>query len=213
MKTMHRTERGFTLIELMIAMLISLIIAAAAIQLFQNSLNAVTRANEIQRNQQTLLAIVEHLLPRIRQADTVTADPDDASEGGLYISRKASDTAPGHACTGAPLSAGDSVTERYYIDDDDDLWCESTIGSASPTTEIVAFDIAGLALNRSYEDTTDDGRGDVIYESAFPGTQAIVGVELVIEQPLPDGGTRAVPFHVALRNNTLTGRNENEDFE
>jgi len=220
MKTMDMTERGFTLIELMIAMLISLIIAAAAIQLFQYSLNAVNRANEIQRSQQTLLATVEHLLPRIRQANTVTmtANPKGPSAPlGLSLTRNASGASPGHDCTGAPLGAGTEVEEFYYSDGKD-LYCivDGNISGEAP----VAFDIVGFGLLVSYQDSNGDGRvnpgpaptPDIHHNSGFPNDDDIIGVELEIEQSLTDGKTRKVPLHVALRNNTLAGRNEQGDF-
>lgn len=212
MKVINVPSQGFTLIELMIGMLISLVIAAGAIQLFQYALSATNRANEVQRSQQTLLATIEHILPRIRQARMVTDEnPSDPDEHGLLLARYASDINPGHDCTGATVSAGVEVKEFYYSNGED-LYCDS-----DGNTAVVAFNITGFRLNISYQDNNNDGRfdagdGDTEHTSAFPDNNQIVGVELEIEQPLVDGGTRTVPLHVALRNNALAGRNKKGDF-
>ncbi|WP_323750904.1 PilW family protein [Marinobacter sp.] len=203
---MKQSASGFTLIELMIAMLIGLVVSAGAIQMFQHAMTQTNRANEIQRTQQTLLATIEHVIPRIRTASVVSPDPDDANGNGLQITRTASSTNPGNNCTGAPNTAGAVVVERYFISGQD-LNCES-----NGQTAVVAFDIVSFNLNRLYEDTNGDGRGDTTHTKPLPNSGVMVGAEITIEQPLVDGGSRIIPMHIALRNNALANRNKRGDF-
>lgn len=201
------SSAGFTLIELMIAMLIALVVSAGAIQLFSQSIAATTRASEIQQGQQTLLAVIEHMLPRIREANTLNSNPDDPNHLGLQITRRASNVSPGYNCTGAPVGAGANVTERYYSDGTD-LLCES-----DGRTVTVAFNITGISVNQVFEDTTEDGRGDTAHSTGpFPEGETIMGAEILIEQPLVDNQSRTIPLHIALRNNVMQARNKNGDF-
>jgi prepilin-type N-terminal cleavage/methylation domain-containing protein len=131
---MHvRDQRGFTLVELLVAMMISTIVMGAAVAILAIILNDNRYDNlrtEAQANAQTM---VDRLSRELRSGSA----PSGGSAGLLAkatsydISFETVNAMPGSAPPGNPAN---QIWVRYCLDGNDTLWRQSTTASSTTST-------------------------------------------------------------------------------
>ncbi len=192
--------RGFSLVELMIAMVIALIVSAGAFTMIAQVAATANDSRAVDNAQQTLLTTYEALLPVLREARNVSAIDADSGEG-LRVERRAPASGGGiRDCTGADTPAGADFTEFYQVDGEGVLICRNADGEEAQ----VAYGIRGLRLDRVYRDA--DGNGIANAPEDTDSGDPVVGIEVALTQDWVDERERTTRFHVALRNASLAAR-------
>lgn len=142
---MHRS-RGFSLVELMVALLIGLVIILGAGQLFLTGFQNFKKVEELSDKQAALMFAADVLIRDIRRADSIEGT-DAGEEGELQI------------------TLADGATRKYYLDrhDDEDraiwsLYLEEG-GSKEPVVQGFSSDSAFSAV--------EDGASDGLYVITF----------------------------------------------
>lgn len=138
-----RKSKGFSLVELMVAMLLGLLITGAALQLFLANQQSFALQQTLSRVQENGQLFVRFLVADLRRAglerDGVAALPD---EKGVRFA--ASDTVPGSAngtdydrltlgyhglsdCEGSVASDLTEVVNTYFVNSDAELVCQGNL--------------------------------------------------------------------------------------
>lgn len=102
---MRRSESGFTLVELMVAMTIGTVIVLGAGQLFLTTFQTFRIVDELSRKQEALIFITEALVQDVRSATHIDVEPN---EGPNNAAMKFS-LHPGDDCN------KDELLERIYF--------------------------------------------------------------------------------------------------
>lgn len=103
---MRRSESGFTLVELMVAMTIGTVIVLGAGQLFLTTFQTFRIVDELSRKQEALIFITEALVQDVRSATHIDVEPN---EGPNNAAMKFS-LHPGGDC-----DIQDDLLERIYF--------------------------------------------------------------------------------------------------
>jgi Tfp pilus assembly protein PilW len=128
---------GFTLLELLIAALLTVVISTAALSFFVRSNQQYFSQEDISETQQSLRASTQEIIKQIRMAgfnipDTVNAIEIDSIAG-------APDTITVHR---------DTFEIRFYIDNSGDSLHPNLIKEVNGTSSIFATDISDLSASR-----------------------------------------------------------------
>lgn len=142
---MQQAQRGFSLVEMMVALVLGLIIIAGAGKILLANQAAFTMQRAVSEMQENAAFVMTQLSENISKAQTVTGD--DAKFPATTTLLAASDeltlSYPARVaeidCEGGAVAAGGTVTNRYYIADDNGLpglFCD---GSADADTTGVSM--------------------------------------------------------------------------
>lgn len=134
-------QNGFSLIELMIAMMISLVLVFACASLYTSLKSTITISQNLAKVQESLRGSYYLLSRSIRQAESVTVSGAIGSNQSLtvvYAEPPASGAI--YNCLGNPITAsGDSET---YSSDGNGLYCDDGSGP-----QLIALDVERLGFS------------------------------------------------------------------
>lgn len=148
----YPTQRGFSLVELMVALVIGMIILLGAGQLYVTLRQNQQRAEDIGARQDTLLFVSSTLLRDIRTAKAITADANNPSKLMLTIDGSRSED----YCA---RSGGDDDVELTYVFDRDQegvsvvALCPGGTVTGTLATDIRDFEVMPMANDTSYRVT------------------------------------------------------------
>lgn len=195
---------GFTLVELMIAMVLGLLVVLGGQQGYL-ALSGINQQIEGHRAQtEALLFASATLRERVQTAGFGIggqAITGTATEVTVFYARDEADaaTAPLVDCLGRPVtSATGVVADRFYVEQDA-LFCESSVAGVA-TAERLSAGIAQLAISYRYPDAGGlvafhaDPPADAIQWTGVSAVRATISIRA---DRLPD---RALNTTVALRN-------------
>ena len=129
----HRSQRGFSLIELMISLVVGLIVSGAAVALVASIIKSNSDTVRATRLTQELRATVEVIAREVRRARSVSDPIDNVSRSALTQVR---------ACNTVDVSTAGCVTYGYD--------CSVTAGVTTGT-----FNAVGLAGGKVYLKTSN----------------------------------------------------------
>lgn len=144
-------NKGFSLIELMVAMVVGLIIVLGAGQLFLTVFQTNRQVNILSEKQAALNFAVETLLKDIRRATAITWDADDSTLALILPNI-------GDIPTTSGCDIGDSVAKAYRVrESDSGGWalevaqeCSTTIPVAGFEEIVTAFLEDGLSVDNTF---------------------------------------------------------------
>ena len=192
---MHAKERGFSLVELLVAMAVGLLLTLLVANLFVGSRNTNTATDEVSRMQESIRFAYQMLTRSIRHAgyrSDPSSDPTlvftganlavTGTEGSgvnpdtLTVSFQGSGTGAGLSdlsvmdCLGRPFDQNVTVVNTFFIQNGANgapaLWCTSNAGGVA-TAEVVP-DVDNMQV--LYGEDTD---ADVIPNRFVPITQVL----------------------------------------
>lgn len=172
----HRTEAGYTLLELLIALFLGLFLIGGAIQIYLSSKQAYDELDRVTYLQENLRYITDTLTREFRHVD--------AAPGAAWETNDEITVDRDYDCSGGTSSP--PYTLRYYIDDadgdgtDDTLYCDDG-GTPSPVISHVDTMTVTLINN-------DDGN------------PVGMRLEFVLEDTSFSSNSYEVDFTVAFRN-------------
>jgi prepilin-type N-terminal cleavage/methylation domain-containing protein len=148
-------ERGFTLIEILVALLITSLLMAAIVALFTSFIDDNrydTLRDDSQANAQT---IVDRISRDLRTASAPSVGASTISKAGAYdLVFQAVNATPGSAPSG---NAQNEMWERYCLDSNYTLWRQTTSPSSSASTSSTAPDTSACPSTNSAWVTTSSG--------------------------------------------------------
>jgi type II secretory pathway pseudopilin PulG len=128
---------GFTLLELLIAALLTIVISTAALSFFVRSNQQYFSQEDISETQQCLRASTQEIIKQIRMAGFNIPDSINAIEIDSIMG--APDTITVHR---------DTFEIRFYVDNSGDSLHPNLIKEVNGTTSIFATDISNLSASR-----------------------------------------------------------------
>lgn len=193
----HRGQRGFSLVELMVAMVLSLFLVGGVILMYTSGKAAINDGQRLSRLQEDMRFAVEFMVRDIRQ-------------GGYCVTRCAlvgadDDNFAQIFSGGTRSTSGDELHILYEIPEDPARDCR---GVNPPST----ID-ANVALNRytfsesslrCKDQALVDGVSNLQFAEIRDGEGNLVGVEVTLGfDPGGEFGTRQMSYVVAFRNRIL----------
>jgi prepilin-type N-terminal cleavage/methylation domain-containing protein len=110
----NKKQSGFSLVELMVALLIGLLVSLGAYQVFLVSLNSFSRLEKLSRIQESLRFLPDTLAVDIRSADSISREPEAPAEAFSRLVAHFSGRSNDPYCAG-----GESLnTVAYEFDED-----------------------------------------------------------------------------------------------
>jgi len=222
--------RGFSLVELMIAMVLGLILLGGVIAAFVSATGSLAVNREMDRSQESLRFVVTLLTDEIRQAmrpgtgtytipiEVSPDGPDHRQESQeIKIRYRVFNTGEAVHCDGQPvtvLEADDPpVLEKTFSVQGDALHCVSTDGSITGTADL-AFGLRRIRIEEWIESRTAADAAYTGYELLSPPRRfmsdlaeedglGLVGVRLLVEHDHVGDESQTVVVTVALRNSIL----------
>ena len=217
---------GFSLVELLIAMVLGLILLAGVGGVFVSATGSIAVNRELDRSQETLRFAASLLTSELRQASLL---PDPANPGFPDLDSRPVEVAnvdddglnqaitvrylvvnSGEAihCDGTGVDGGSSLEKTFAVDEDGDLVCTSTVDGG--VTESTARLVSGLSRIRV--DTwigtpaAPDAYQQIEYGSLADleaADNTLIGVRYRLEHERVAGQAQAFVLTVALRNQVL----------
>ncbi|MEH6453299.1 MAG: prepilin-type N-terminal cleavage/methylation domain-containing protein [Psychromonas sp.] len=183
-------QAGFTLIELMVAMVISLTLIFACTTLYSSLKSSITVAQKLSNAQESLRGAFYLMSRSVRQADDI-----EVSGASLTVSFATPPTAVEiYGCLGNLVTSGS--TDTYYLGTSG-LYCDDGHGAAI-SDQLIALNINELILEESGAlGTTATGQG---YNGVI--------VQLQIDEVSAALGTDGLRFNLALRQKVLANLSE-----
>jgi prepilin-type N-terminal cleavage/methylation domain-containing protein len=178
-------QAGFSLIELLVAMLISLTLIFACTALYSSLKNSIQTAQKLATAQESLRGAYYLMSRSLRQADDMEVSGAELTVS--YVSPPSGVVI--FSCLGNEISSGS--TDTYYLDVSG-LYCDDHSGVVA-SEQLIALNINGLILEESGAiDTTSTGTG---YNGVI--------VTLKIDEVSAALGTNGLKFNLALRQKVL----------
>jgi prepilin-type N-terminal cleavage/methylation domain-containing protein len=223
-----RFQRGLSLIELMIGMVLGLVLMGGVITIFVGTAGTFALNRELDRSQENLRFVVTYLAQELRQAaripDDGVNDPfppvaviaDDEPEGTQTVIIRYPVVNFGEAvhCNGQPV-AGDVWLEKSFSVDNGVLRCQSQTRVRTPAGDTLnIFDpvnvVSGVRRIR-IEEWLESDVAPAAYDvesKLLSGLETeaglgLVGVRLLVETDHVRGATQTFVVTVALRNTVL----------
>lgn len=122
-------QRGMSLVELMVAMVLGLIVMGGIVAIFVGASGSFGMGRELDRSQENLRFAVSVLLPEFRHATRILESPTGPAwapieaephqtEGSQVITVRYPVVASGDAfhCDGDPVTAGEVLEKRFWVD-------------------------------------------------------------------------------------------------
>ncbi len=200
-----RNQRGFTLIELMIASLIGLIVMGGLMNLFITTNRSVALSDSLAQNQETGRFAMEYLTKFIRQAG-YTEDYTQQSLPFLFIPHGRAGNAGYISCTAEPESLacsannpgnirGDRLSIPFDVNPGEEARsCTGTIVQGSDTTEYyvnVFWVSATAANNRELRCQTYDKGANAWHDNAVTIINNVESMEFQVGLALNDTSKHA----------------------
>lgn len=137
----HLRQSGFSLIELMIAMVLGLVIVMGTASFYSTLRGTIVEANRLERAQESLRTVAQIMGRSLHQGEAVTVTPQSLIV--TYGSIQAGDQVLG--CLGRSRANGDSDTFTF---ENNNVLCSDGGGPA----QVIATNIASLSMstNGSY---------------------------------------------------------------
>lgn len=137
----HLRQSGFSLIELMIAMVLGLVIVMGTASFYSTLRGTILEANRLERAQESLRTVAQIMGRSLHQGEAVTVTPQRLTV--TYGSIQAGDVVLG--CLGRSRANGDSDTFTF---ENNNVFCSDGAGAA----QVIATNIASLSMstNGSY---------------------------------------------------------------
>ena len=186
-----RKSKGFSLVELMVAMLLGLLITGAALQLFLANQQSFALQQTLSRVQENGQLFVRFLVADLRRAglerDGVAALPD---EKGVRFA--ASGTVPGSAngtdydrltlgyhgtsdCEGSVASGLTEVVNTYFVNSDAELVCQGNLTGGDGV--VLLDDVEAFEVLYGIEENTDGYANVSRYvEAGSQGSSPVIAV-------------------------------------
>jgi len=222
--------RGFSLVELMIAMVLGLILLGGVIAAFVSATGSLAVNREMDRSQESLRFVVTLLTDEIRQAMRpgtgtytipieVSPDGPDVSQE-ITIRYRVFNTGEAVHCDGHPVTVPEAdappILEKTFSVDGDALVCvsnDSNDGSVTRTANL-AFGLRRIRIEEWLESRTATDAAYTGYELLSPPRQfmsdlaeedglGLVGVRLLVEHDHVGDESQTFVVSVALRNSIL----------
>ncbi|WP_372882289.1 PilW family protein [Psychromonas sp.] len=175
-------QGGFTLIELMVAMVISLTLIFACTVLYSSLKSSISTAQELAKAQESLRGAYYLLSRSVRHAGSVAV-----GTSGALITTYGASPASGdkiYSCLGNDDRVSGS-TDTYWSEDND-LYCDDEIDKQKIALGVTGFTFTTI----SHANST----GDIIYD----------GVEVTMEiDGMPSSYAGGLTFTLALRQKVL----------
>lgn len=182
-------QAGFTLIELMIAMIISLVLVFACTTLYSSLKNSIAVAQDLGNAQESLRGAFHLMARSVRQAKTFTL-VGASGAAATELRTIYGETPTGemiYSCLGNPRSEDD---EDVFFSDVEGLYCDDDgIGSGAPA-QLIALNVEEINFE-NISGNNDDG----------------LNVRIKIAG-MPDTYSNGLSFKLALRQKILFELNE-----
>jgi len=185
-----RSERGFSLIEMLLAMAIGSIVMAAIVNMFVNQRKAYAIREQVTEMQQNARTGIDFL---VRELTMAGYDPAGTAGAGIVAATATSIQFTMDVSKNGVIEADENVTFLLYDDGaDNDLDLGRRVNGA---TELIAENIQALSLLYTLADgSTTDAPAD-------PGQIRAVDVSLTSRTKYSDA---KFPFNQGYRNQTLS---------
>ena len=158
MKRNNKAQKGLTLVELMIGMLLGIIITTGAINVFINSVKGQSDNLNLTRLNQDLRAMMDIMVRDIRRAGFLTSDPVnnfDALKSNIFF---------GATTDIAVYDSGQCIVYSYNRDNDSPPVITVEAGSVG-SNERLGFKLSGTALQMRRTGTTNADCSNTSWES------------------------------------------------
>lgn len=204
--------KGFTLIELMIALVLSLFLLGAILLIFFSAQNSANRAEQLSRVQENIRFASDLIVRDVRNAG-FRDDPSASIAFGveinqeyLHISENGDELTIRYAGRGScaePFDTVRLVTNRYFVDPQGQLACQGNLaGGFAPSGDPVPLvgGLSAISFSMLCPDGGDDCecRYNSLTLSGVDG--ACIGVEMALTFEVLDGEQRTLTLRAALRN-------------
>lgn len=182
-----RMQRGFTLVELMIALVLSLFLVGGVILMYGSGRAAIDDGQRLSRLQENMRFAAEFMIRDIRQAGFCTTETNCAQ------------VEPNFAVV---IASPPELRVRYVIPEADRRDCTGTaLSSGEITTN--RYTLSGGSL-RCNNQALIDGVNSLQFQEIRDGGNNLIGVEVILGfDPGGTFGTQEMSFVVALRNRIL----------
>lgn len=214
-------QRGFSLVELMIAMVLGLILLGGISVVFVSATGSLALNREMDRSQESLRFVTILLTDEIRQAVRIAQGPagpflmpievaPDAPDVSQTITIRYPVVRTGESihCNGTPVAGGIDF-ERTFSVVNGALRCTSgPVGGPVVSTEDLAFGLRRIRIEEWLESPTapDDyalNTRTSMADLAPNDGLGVVGVRLLVEHDHVQGGSQTFVVTSALRNSVL----------
>lgn len=193
----HRGQRGFSLVELMVAMVLSLFLVGGVILMYTSGKAAINDGQRLSRLQEDMRFAVEFMVRDIRQ-------------GGYCVTRcglvGAEDDNFAQIFSGSTRGAsGNDLRIRYEIPEDPARDCRGVNppSTIDPNVALNRYTLAEGSL-RCNNQALVDGVSNLQFAEIRDGEDNLVGVEVTLGfEPGGEFGTQQMTFLVAFRNRVL----------
>ena len=214
-------QRGFSLVELMIAMVLALILLGGVSAVFVSATGSLAINREMDRSQESLRFVVNLMTEELRQAVRISQGPagpflmpvevapdSPAVSQTITIRYPVVNTGEAVHCNGTPVLGGTDF-ERTFSVVNGALRCTSgPVGGAVVSTEDLAFGLQRIRIEEwiesptapnDYALTSHPSMADLADNDGL----GLVGVRLLIEHDHVQGTTQTFVVTSALRNSVL----------
>ena len=214
-------QDGFSLVELMIAMVLGLILLGGVTAAFVSATGSLAVNREVDRSQESLRFVVILLTDEIRQAARIIQSPLDPILMPIEVTPDTADVSQaitiryrvvnaGEAvhCNGAPVAAG-TILEKTFSVVDGALRCSSgPAGGALVATEDLAFGLVRIRIEEWVESPTAPDEFTLNTRTSMADLAdnqglGVVGVRLLIEHDHVQDTSQTFVVTAALRNSVL----------
>ncbi len=216
-------QRGFSLVELMIAMVLGLVLLGGVIAAFVTASGTLALNREMDRSQESLRFVVILLTDEIRQAMRiaqgpagpflmpieVTPDSPNVSQA-ITIRYPVVNTGEAVHCNGTPVTGG-MILEKTFSVVGDALRCVSgPLGGTPVATEDLAFGLRRIRIEEWIESPVAPAEFEILSPprtsmAALAANQGlgVVGVRLLVEHDHVGDTSETFVVTAALRNSVL----------
>lgn len=215
-------QRGMSLVELMIAMVLGLLILGAVVAIFTGAAGSFALNRELDRSQENLRFAVTLLTHELRQATPIRVDDDDflspvevspdAQTGTQAITIRYPVVNTGEAvhCNGDDVSGG-TVLEKTFSalqDAAGTLRCSSAVLGGTVMEEDVAYGIRSIRIDRWLESDVAPNpyalnERELMSDMVTDDGLGLVGVRFLVEHDHVNAQTQTFVVTTALRNAVL----------
>jgi len=135
-------QAGFTIVELLIAMVISLTLIFACASVYSSLQKSISISQNLSKAQESLRT-AHYLMSRsVRQGAGLQISGSGTTQSLIVIYGEEADSHQFFGCLGEPQASG--AKDTFYIKNLKNLYCK-TEGGVSPDDELIALNVTSLA--------------------------------------------------------------------
>lgn len=195
------TQQGFTIIELMVAMVLGLLLMAVAIQIFVGNRDTYRYNNNLARLQENGRFAFDQIAQVVRmtayQGDspaawvlgpmsqanggvTPLAGTDNATNGSDTFALTYQGSADNFIkdCQGANVAAGSIVTNTYALDANNQLTCAVILDGAAAVTRLVIDGVEAMHVLYGVDTDSDDAANQYVSAGNVADMEDVVSIRL-----------------------------------